>query len=57
MQNRAIHVMQDQVHDRVYSIMAYDFRHPEQRRTRFPARMLVGIGLTALYIAALAVSA
>ena len=57
MQNRGIYVMQDQVRNRVYSIMAYDGRHPDRLRHYPPARMWVGVALTVRYIGVLAVSA
>jgi len=54
MHNRATYVMQDQVRDRVYSIMACDLRHPQGRWHNLPRQVLFTAGLTMLYAVALA---
>ena len=57
MHNRPTYVMQDQVHDRVCSIMAYDLRHPQGRWHNLPRQVLYTAGLTLLYVVALAATA
>lgn len=54
MHNRSTYVMQDQVRDRVCSIMACDLRYPHGRWHKLPRQMLFTAGLTVLYVVTLA---
>lgn len=56
MRNRTRYVMQDQVRDRVYSIMACDLRYPHGRWHGLPRQVLFTAGLTLLYVVALTAS-
>ena len=55
MQDRGTYIMQDQVRDRVPSIMAWNTTHVHRQRT--PLRhLLLAVALTVLYILALVVT-
>ncbi|MDJ0873090.1 MAG: hypothetical protein QNJ87_15160 [Gammaproteobacteria bacterium] len=51
------YVMQDQIRNRVVSIMAHDPRHPQGHWRGVSRDLLLTLGITALYILALAATA
>jgi hypothetical protein len=55
MHARRVYIMQDQVHDRVSSIMACDIRHPDHRRRRLSRQFLLSLVVAAAYLVTLAV--
>ncbi len=56
MQNHCSYIMRDQVHDRVFSIMAHELPQPHNQEGSILRNLLISVSVMTLYILALTTS-